>query len=146
MCATSLGGSFDLVTSNDLTLKKCLARVLELASLQSQVPWIIFLPGFRTFIDYFTAEINNVVEDIITRRRADTGPVRKDLLQIILDASVADPVFFPEQRVREEIKQFMCVCTFIVLFASCTFCMSLHSMVSIQPCLPLFDDEFLTGT
>jgi hypothetical protein len=67
-----------------------------------------------------------VEQTIITRKRADTGPVQKDLLQIILDANVADPVFLPEQRVREEIKQFMCV--------------------SIQPCWPLFDDKFLTGT
>jgi hypothetical protein len=125
MCATSLGGSFDLVTSNDLTLKKCLARALKFASLQSQVPWIRFLPGFRTGFNYFTAEINNVVEEIITRRRADTGPVQKDLLQIILDANMADPIFFPEQRVREEIKLFMCI--------------------FLQPCWPLFDDKFLTG-
>ena len=125
MCATSLGGSFDLATSNDHTLKKCLARALKFASLQSQVPWIRLLPGFRTGFNYLTAEINNVVDDIITRMRADTGLVQKDLLQIILDANVADPIFFPEKRVREEIKLFMCI--------------------PLQPCLPLFDDKFLTG-
>lgn len=125
MCATSLGGSFDLVTSNDLTLKNCLARALKFASLQSQVPWIRLLPGFRTGFNYLTSEINNVVEDIVNRRRADTEPVQKDLLQIILDANVADPIFFPEQRVREEIKLFMCI--------------------SLQPGWPLFDDKFLTG-
>jgi hypothetical protein len=121
MCATSLGGSFNLVTSNDFTLKKCLGRGLKLASLQGQVPWIRYIPGFTTAFNYLMADINNVVEDIITRRRAETGPVQRDLLQIMLDANAADPVFFSEQRLREEIKLFMCV--------------------SVQP---LLDDKFLT--
>jgi hypothetical protein len=107
------------------SLQKCLARALKFASLRSQVPWIRLLPGFRTGFNYLTAEINNIVEDIMTRKRADTGPVQNDLLQIILDANVADPIFFPEQRVREEIKLFMCI--------------------SLQACQPLFDEKFLTG-
>jgi hypothetical protein len=109
MSATSLGGSVNLVTSNDLTLKKSLARALKLASLQSQAPWLRYVPGVMNLLGYLTAEMNNVVEEIITRRRAETGPVQRDLLQIILDANEADPVFFPEQRIREEVKLFMCV-------------------------------------
>ncbi|KAE9368279.1 cytochrome P450 [Stipitochalara longipes BDJ] len=104
MCATSLGGSFNLVTSNDHTLKKSLGLALKLASLKSQVPILKYLPFIA---EYLLSDMNNVVEDIITRRRAETGEVPRDLLQLILDANKVDPAFFPEQRIREELKLFI---------------------------------------
>ena len=106
MCATSLGGSFNLVTSNDLTLKKNLALALKLASLQSQVPLLKYVPFFA---DYMLSDLNNVVEDIVTRRRGETGDVPRDILQLILNANKEDPVFFSEQRIREELKMMMYV-------------------------------------
>jgi cytochrome P450 len=106
MCATSLGGSFNLTTSNDLTLKKSLGLALKLASLQSQVPILKYVPFVA---DYLVSDMNNMVENIITRRRSETGEVPRDLLQLILDANIEDPVFFSEQRIREELKMLMCV-------------------------------------
>jgi hypothetical protein len=52
---------------------------------------------------------DKLVSETIARRRAESGPVKRDLVQIILDANTADPVAFPEQRVRDEINVFMCV-------------------------------------
>ena len=106
MCATSLGGSFNLVTSKDLTLKKSLGLALKLSSLRSQVPLLKYLPYVT---EYMLSDMNNVVEMIITRRRSETVDVPRDLLQLILDANKEDPVFFTEKRIREEIKLMMCV-------------------------------------
>jgi hypothetical protein len=104
MCATSLGGSLKQVTTNDQTIKNEIARGMQLLSLQTQLKKI---PGIPSFVDWFTKEVNKVAEDMIARRRAETGPVQRDLLQIILDANEEDPVFYPERRVRQEILLFM---------------------------------------
>jgi cytochrome P450 len=93
-----------LVTSGDTTLKKSFAKSLKLATIQAQIPVLSYVPFV---VKAAAADTNEVVEDIITRRRAGTGPVKRDLLQIILGANKTDPVAFPEQRVRDEIKLFM---------------------------------------
>jgi hypothetical protein len=95
-----------MVTTGDLTIKKSLSRGLKLASLQSQIP---VLQRMQFFSKYLLSDMENMVDDIITRRRSETGEVQRDLLQLILDANKEDPAFFTERRVREELKLFMCV-------------------------------------
>jgi cytochrome P450 len=93
-----------MVTSGDTKLKSSFAGGLKLASLKSQLPIVKYVPFVANAV---TATMDNVVEDIIARRRTEKGPVKKDIVQIILDANEADPIHFPEQRVRDEIKLFM---------------------------------------
>jgi cytochrome P450 len=104
MSATSLGGSFHLVTSGDTKLKKSFGGGLKLASLQAQIPIVKYVPFVAKAV---TATMDNTVEEIIARRQAETGPPKRDIVQIIMDAHKADPIHFPEQRVRDEIKLFM---------------------------------------
>lgn len=104
MCATSLGGSFNLVTSGDTKLKKTFSTGLKLVTILAQMPILNYVPFVAKAV---TREMDGIVSEIIARRRAEKGPIKRDILQIILDANKADPVAFPEQRVYDELKLFM---------------------------------------
>jgi hypothetical protein len=58
--------------------------------------------------------MNKMLDDVINRRESEGAPVKKDLVQIILDAHQMDPVAFPELRMRDEIMMFMCVFSLLV--------------------------------
>ena len=48
-----------------------------------------------------------MIDGIISKRRAEKGPVKKDLVQIFLESHEADPVAFTHQHIREEMALFM---------------------------------------
>lgn len=51
--------------------------------------------------------MKDLLDNIITRHPSKTGPVRRDLIQIIMDAHNENPAEYPEDRVQDEIGLFM---------------------------------------
>ncbi|KAH9207521.1 cytochrome P450 [Leptodontidium sp. 2 PMI_412] len=104
MSATSFGGSFNLVASNDKKLKNLFLDRLKRAAIDAQFPIIKYLP----FVPPSQSEeFNNMIDDIISKRRAEKGPVKKDLVQIFLESNDADPIAFSHLHIREEMSLFM---------------------------------------
>jgi cytochrome P450 len=106
MSATSLGGSFNLVSTNNTKLKKTFMSILMKGAINGQFPYLRYLPFWPEVVP---ANINKILDDIIHRRETTNHPARKDLVQILLDAHQADPVAYPEQRVRDDLTVFMYV-------------------------------------
>jgi hypothetical protein len=100
MSATSLGGSFNLVASPDTKLKKTFLSILMKATINAQFPYLRYLPFWPQPI---SAETNKLLDNVINRRETMGQPAKRDLVQIILDAHRADPIAFPELRMRDEI-------------------------------------------
>ncbi|KAL2073943.1 hypothetical protein VTL71DRAFT_11269 [Oculimacula yallundae] len=104
MSATSFGGSFNLVTSNDKKLKTLFHDRMKRAAIDAQFPFIKYLP----FVPPSQSEeFNSMIDGIIAKRRAEKGPPKKDLIQIFLESNDADPVAFSHLHVREEMSLFM---------------------------------------
>ncbi|KAH7408064.1 cytochrome P450 [Cadophora sp. MPI-SDFR-AT-0126] len=104
MSATSFGGSFNLVASNDKKLKNLFHDRLKRAAVDAQFPFIKYLP----FVPPSQSEeFNNMIDGIISKRRAEKGPVKRDLVQIFLESHEEDPVAFTHQHIREEMALFM---------------------------------------
>ncbi|KAK0099435.1 hypothetical protein ONS96_008459 [Cadophora gregata f. sp. sojae] len=104
MSATSFGGSFNLVPSNDKKLKNMFHDRLKRAAIDSQFPFFKYLP----FVPPSQSdEFNNMIDDIISKRRAEKGPVKRDLVQIFIESHEADPVAFTHRHIREEMALFM---------------------------------------
>ncbi|PVH81743.1 cytochrome P450 [Cadophora sp. DSE1049] len=104
MSATSFGGSFNLVASNDKKLKNIFHDRLKRAAVDAQFPFIKYLP----FVPPSQSEeFNSMIDGIISKRRAEKGPVKKDLVQIFIESHDADPVAFTHQHIREEMSLFM---------------------------------------
>jgi hypothetical protein len=106
MSATSLGGSFNLVSSPNTKLKKPPISILMKAAINGQFPYLRYIPFWPQPI---SAETNKLLDKVINRRETMGQPAKKDLVQIILNAHQIDPVAFPEMHMRDEITQFMCV-------------------------------------
>ncbi|KAE9378887.1 cytochrome P450 [Stipitochalara longipes BDJ] len=104
MSATSLGGSFNLVSSNDIKLKKIFMSILIKAAINGQFPYLRYIPFWPQPI---SADMNRMLDDVLDRRESAGKPIKKDIVQIILDAHQTDPVAFPEMRMRDEITMFM---------------------------------------
>lgn len=107
MGATSFGGSFNLVESDDTALKGMFMKRLQRAAIDSQFPFVKFLPFVpRTNAD----DINKIIDDIVARRRKEIkekGVTKKDLVQIFIDNNDADPEGFTEKHIQEEMVLFM---------------------------------------
>jgi hypothetical protein len=104
MSATSLGGSFNLVATNNTKLKKIFVSTLIKAVINGQLPYLRYLPFWPHPI---SASMNKMLDDVLDRRESLGKPVKKDIVQIILDAHQTDPVAMPELRMRDEITMFM---------------------------------------
>jgi len=107
MSATSLGGSFHTVTSRDTSLKKAFTTWMKLGSLQSQLPFLQSMPFKNKAFSLLIGPMEQAMSQMIAKRKAEEGPPKRDLLQIILDANKTDPVAFPSIRIEEEMKLFM---------------------------------------
>ena len=105
MSATSLGGSFNLVTSNNNKLKKTFKSMLIKAAINGQFPYLRYLPFWPQPI---SADMNKLLEQVLDRRETAGKPAKKDIVQIILDAHRTDPIGMPEMRMRDEVTMFMC--------------------------------------
>ncbi|KUJ06610.1 cytochrome P450 [Mollisia scopiformis] len=104
MSATSFGGSFGLVESNDLKMKNMVMDRLKRAALDAQLPFIKYLP----FVPPSQGEgLNNIIDDIVATRKAESQKPKKDLLQIIVDVNENNPDTFTHLHVREEMSLFM---------------------------------------
>ncbi len=106
MSATSLGGSSHLVISNNNKLKKSFMSMLIRAGINAQLPYPRYLPFWPPVV---SADTNKMLDDVLYKREIIGRPVKKDLVQIILDAHQTDPINFPEVRLRDEITMFMYV-------------------------------------
>lgn len=104
MSATSFGGSFGLVKSKDLKVKNMVSERLKRAALDSHFPFIKYLP----FVPPSQGVgLNNIIDNIIATRKAESQKPKKDLLQIILDVNNANPETYTHMHVREEMSLFM---------------------------------------
>lgn len=107
MGATSFGGSFNLVESDDAKLKSMFMKRLQRVAIDAQFPFLKYLP----FIPPSNAEeFKNIIDEIVAKRRKENrknGVTKKDLVQIFIDNNDADPVGFTEKHIREEMLLFM---------------------------------------
>lgn len=106
IAATSFGGSFNLVETNDTKLKGMFIDRLRRTGVDAQFPFLKYIP----FLPSIVTEMNIFVDGIIEKRRkemAEKGRPKKDLLQILIDTSDADPVLFSQSHIREEMILFM---------------------------------------
>lgn len=106
MSASSFGGSFNLVATNDHKLKNMFMDRLKRAARDIQFPFLKYLP----FVPKAQSkEMADVIDGIIAKRRAETGPAKKDLVQTFIDSNDEDPVGFSQMHIQEEMTLFMFV-------------------------------------
>lgn len=101
-----------MVVSNDKKLKNIFMDRLKRSALDSQFPFLKYLPFMPSSQ---SDEFNGMIDAIISKRRAETGPEKRDLLQIFLDNNDADPDGFTHLHVREEMALFMFVFSHILV-------------------------------
>ena len=106
MSATFLGGSFHMLTSDDTSFKKTFSSIMLKVAIHAQLPFLKHVPFVPKPI---SAHTDDLLDGVLNRRENQGRPVRKDIVQIILDAHAADPIGFPEARMRDEIALFMWV-------------------------------------
>jgi hypothetical protein len=104
MSATSFGGSFNLVKSNDSKVKDMFINQLKRRTIDIMFPFVQYLPFVPPSIEQ---DIKNIIDTIISKRRAEKGMAKKDLVQIFVDTNKANPISFSEKHIREEMTLFM---------------------------------------
>jgi len=98
-----------MVSSNDVTLKESITQLFARQVITFLLPisrYLPFIPPGQT------PSLIKLTEDIIANRKAameEKREVKKDILQIILDAHHTEPKLYTEQRVRDEMNMFMWV-------------------------------------
>lgn len=102
MSATSLGGSFNLIKTDDRRLKGLFLSRLKRAAIDTNLPFVKYLP----FVPPPSQDLNNMIDTIVEKRRSEKEP-KRDLLQILLDANKEDPVSFSDLHIYEEMILFM---------------------------------------
>jgi hypothetical protein len=111
MSATSFGGSFHLVSSQDSSLKNSFLDYLKRTGVRTIFPFLQYMPG----VDLGKGPVmSKMLRDIIDKRREEKGSSKKDLLKIFFDANEADPDTFTELHLEEEMTLFMYVCSRVV--------------------------------
>ena len=107
MSATSFGGSWNLVESDDADQKGIFNRYLIRNLTMTMVPFVKYLP----FVPPSSFEIQPLVDRIVSTRREEVkkGIHKKDLLQIFIDANNADPIGFSNKHLTQEMIVFMFV-------------------------------------
>lgn len=107
MSATSFGGSFNLVSSDDQKVKSAFLDRLKQAALDAQFPFLRYMPFMPPSINQ---KFNDMITDIVSKRRSEMSqklePTR-DLLQLLIDTHNTDPVSFTDLHMREEMALFM---------------------------------------
>lgn len=108
MAATSFGGSFNLTRTNDSTIKSIFLNRLKRAAIDSQFPFVKFLPFLPPAM---SKEFNELIDRILSTRRSymakNPDKPKKDLLQMFIDTHDADPAAFNSLHMREEMALFM---------------------------------------
>ncbi len=105
MSASSFGGSFNLVESDDQIQKNLFNSYLKRLAIDAQFPLVKYLP----FVPVSSAQVAPLVDRIVSRRRADMekGIEKKDLLQNLMKLHLADPVGFSDKHIETEMILFM---------------------------------------
>ena len=103
MSATSFGGSFNLVESDDARQKGIFNDYLKRLAFDAQFAFL------RPLLPPPSTKIRDLVHRIVTKRRdeMEKGIEKKDLLQIFIDAHNADPIAFSDKHIRDEMILFM---------------------------------------
>ncbi len=104
MSATSFGGSFESVRTNDNYLKSLILGFEKENALYMAfrvLEWLPFLPERRT------SKMEKVTNAIISKRRAEKDQSRKDLLGIFLDSYDTNPDTFTRSHLMAEMRLFM---------------------------------------
>jgi cytochrome P450 len=104
MSATSFGGSFDSVRTNDNYLKNLFIQYLQETALDTNFPFLKWLPSQRPRKG---AVVDKITHDIVSKRLNSKDQTRKDLLQILLDTHKANPEAFSDQHIKDEMRLFM---------------------------------------
>jgi cytochrome P450 len=104
MSATSFGGSVDSVRTNDNYLKNLFIQHLQETAIVANFPFLKWLPFFRL---RKTAEMDQIIDGIVSKRLSSKDQTRKDLLQIFLDTHKANPESFSDKHIKEEMRLFM---------------------------------------
>src|SRR6266487_4386999 len=104
MSATSFGGSFDSVRTNDTKMKKLFINHLQEVALHSMFTFLKWIPFMKSRT---AAEMDMIIDAIVSKRLKAKGQTRKDLLQIFLDAHKEDPTSFSDKHLKEEMRLFM---------------------------------------
>ena len=98
-----------MVTTNDIAMKEDVTQFFQRAAIGMVLPWLKYLP----FVPPIQSpRLVKLTKEIIATRRAEMAAgeeVKRDILQIILDAHEADPVTMPEVRIQDEMNTFMYV-------------------------------------
>ena len=106
-----------MVSSNDVMLKESITQLFARQVITSILPisrYLPFIPPGQS------PSLIKLTEDIIANRKATMAQkreIKKDILQIILDAHHSDPKLYTEQRVRDEMNTFMWVLFTLILAA-----------------------------
>ncbi|KAG0647760.1 Cytochrome P450 monooxygenase FUS8 [Hyphodiscus hymeniophilus] len=106
MSATSFGGSFDLTRTEDTKMRKAFHTRLIKAALNSQMPWLKYIPFAP---NPASPEMDEMIATIVSNRRKalEAGQEKKDLLQIFLDTHDAHPDEFTMEHIYDEMRLFM---------------------------------------
>ena len=104
MSATSFGGSFDSVRTNDNHLKNLFIEHLKEAAIFTNFSILKWLPFVQP---RKVAEMDKIIDSIVSKRRNEKHQTRKDLLQIFLDTHNTNPESFSDKHLKEEMRLFM---------------------------------------
>ncbi len=93
-----------LVKNNDTIVKATFMSTLFRMILAAKFPFLAWWPGFMQ-----KAELTAMLNGILEKRRQDikNKNVKKDVLQVLLDAHEAEPQRFTEKHVKENMLVFM---------------------------------------
>lgn len=108
MSASSFGGSFHEVRHLDSppdSVKVLVVKQLTLLTIHAAIPFAKYMPWI--FPPVREPLLEKILDSTVERRRAqDKKDVKKDLLQIFLNAHEEDPNSFTEIDIRSEMKFF----------------------------------------
>src|ERR1700722_2453303 len=98
MSATSFGGSFDSVRTDDNYLKNLFMQHMQENAIYTTFPfldWLPFGPPRKS------AEMDKITDSIVSKRLHAKDQTRKDLLQIFLDTHKTNPEAFSDKHLKE---------------------------------------------
>jgi cytochrome P450 len=104
MSATSFGGSFNSVRTNNNRLKNLFLEHLRETAIFANLSFLKWLPFIQP---KKAAELDSITDAIITKRLNAKDQTRRDLLQIMLDTHMANPESFTNRHIKEEMRLFM---------------------------------------
>jgi len=106
MSATSFGGSFDLVRSDDSTLRNALKEKTIRSATISALPYISYiLPPTKG-----AEKVDRIINAVLDKRLGQPeDKKKKDLLQILLNVHDQNPTEFSQTHLKDEMQNMMYV-------------------------------------